>query len=344
MEYRALGRTGMKVSEIGLGTEHIGSSPRDFDRILGTFVEAGGTFADLLYTGADYWNAFGPILRPYREHMVLAAHWGTGVDAPVDEDQAGFDNVLRAVGNDRVEVAMLTMVDTEDKWNRWGQESLERLQGYRDRGQVGAIGLSGHVLPVALKAVNSGLIDVLMYPMNMLRHDSEEETALLEACRRQGVGLVAMKVYNGGTLLSIGGEPTGITPAQCLAYVLSLPVATTVPGPRTVEQLRATLSYLEASEEERAFAPALATLHERLAGHCVYCQHCLPCPQGIEVGWVIWFVDQAGGRPHDDLKKAYSGYQSRASQCNECGLCLERCPFGVDIMAKLQEAVELFES
>jgi predicted aldo/keto reductase-like oxidoreductase len=88
----------------------------------------------------------------------------------------------------------------------------------------------------------------------------------------------------------------------------------------------------------------VANLHDYLAGQCVYCQHCLPCPQGIEVGWVLWYVDQARGGVSDDLRSGYAGFPVKASACVECGECVERCPFDVNILARLRQAVEIFEA
>jgi predicted aldo/keto reductase-like oxidoreductase len=55
-------------------------------------------------------------------------------------------------------------------------------------------------------------------------------------------------------------------------------------------------------------------------------------------------VDHVPGSDLDQLREWYSGFQVKASACTECGLCLERCPFEVDIMAKLEQAVALFET
>jgi hypothetical protein len=126
--------------------------------------------------------------------------------------------------------------------------------------------------------------------------------------------------------------------------VFSLPVSAAVPGPKTVEELGATLRYLEATDEEKDYRPVVANLHDRLAGQCVYCHHCLPCPEGIEVGWVLWMVDHARDGVTDELMGWYSEFPVKASACTECGECVERCPFDVDIVAKIREAVELFES
>jgi predicted aldo/keto reductase-like oxidoreductase len=55
----------------------------------------------------------------------------------------------------------------------------------------------------------------------------------------------------------------------------------------------------------------------------------LPCQEGIEIGWVIWDLDQI---------------PVKASACVECGVCLERCPFDVEIIDKMREAAVLFEA
>jgi predicted aldo/keto reductase-like oxidoreductase len=88
----------------------------------------------------------------------------------------------------------------------------------------------------------------------------------------------------------------------------------------------------------------LSNLRDRLAGQCVYCHHCLPCPENIDIGWVIWHVDQVRGRDVAQVREWYAEFPVKASACVECGVCLERCPFDVDIYAKLREAVALFET
>jgi predicted aldo/keto reductase-like oxidoreductase len=349
MEYRTLGRTGLDVGIIGLGTEHMARTQESMEQVLHTAVDAGLNYVDLVYAdpkGADaeFWTNFGPVLRRYRDRLVVAAHWGSGVDQGVECCQRYFDDVLAETGNGYAEIAILTMVDSEEKWNGWAQESLALLRQYRERGQIGAIGLSGHETPIAHKAVNSGQIDVLMFPVNLLAHGEEGDSALHAACAAQRVGLVAMKVYFGGTLLFVDGKPTPITPAQCLAYVLSLPVTTTVPGVKTAEELRQTLHYGEATDEEKDYRPALANVHQVLEGHCVYCRHCLPCPVEIPIDWVILLTDWAQSGVTDELRSGYAGVPAKASACIECGDCMARCPFKVDVIAKMQSAERLFEA
>jgi predicted aldo/keto reductase-like oxidoreductase len=344
MEYRRLGRTGLEVSAIGLGTEHIERDAGTLDAILGMTVAAGGNYVDLLYIDPDYWAAYGPVLRPYRKDLILAAHWGGGAEYELDYCKRTFENVLREVGNDYVDVAMMTMIDDGARTGAaWREASLAHLRHLQAQGHVGSIGGSAHIPEVARDAVEAGWLDVLMFPVNMVGHEHTAEHALHEACAAHDVGLVAMKVYHGGQLFRAHGLPSGITPAHCLSYTLSLPVATTVPGPRTVAEWGSTLSYLEATEAERAYGPVVAGLAEIMAGECLYCHHCLPCEEGIEIGWMIWLADQAEDGVTEALQGWYDGYAHGASECVACGACVERCPFGVDIVERLAEAARVFE-
>jgi len=342
VETRTLGKNGPEVGIIGLGTEHLERKPETMDAVLRAAVEAGASYIDLLYVETDYWEAFGPLFHKYRDHLVLGAHWGSGPRYDLDYCRSTFDNILSVVGS--VEVGMMTMIDDGDrKGQPWREASLEYLRRYQEQGRVGLIGGSAHDPAIAREAVSSGLIDVLMFPINMLGHDDEQTIGLIQACVDYGAGLVAMKPYHGGTLFWANGQPTGITPAHCLNYLFSLPVSTAVPGPKNLEEWQATLRTMDATPAEGDYRPVLGSLHDRLAGQCVYCHHCEPCPEEIEIGWIIWHVDQVPGRDPEQVREWYGGFPVKASACTLCTLCLERCPFDVDIIAKLKQAVTLFE-
>jgi predicted aldo/keto reductase-like oxidoreductase len=355
METRRLGRTGLEVGAIGLGTEHLTVNRENMDAVFDLAVPAGVNYIDLVYNDpsdahADYWEAIGPAIRRHRERLVLTLHWGFIYHEPVDHCQHCFDQALDRLGNGYAEIAMLTMVDTESLWKDWAMQGIERLDRYQHDGRVGFIGLSNHNVDVAQMAVESGLIDVLMFPVNLYGHyGNPEQMALLERCTEHHVGVVAMKPYHGGRLLTTEGHPTGLTSAQCLHYVLSQPIATAVPGARDADQMRQTLGYLTASDEEKRFAPLHDELTERLHGQCVGCGHCLPCPQDISIPGIILnleYVEFYSGSPWSEQynRELYANRPVKASACIECEECLERCPFDVDIIGKMHRAVEVFET
>ena len=354
METRTLGRTSVEVGVVGLGTEHLTTTRENMDAVFDLAVPAGVNYVDVVYNDpldahADYWEAIGPALRRHRDRLVLSLHWGFVYHEPVDRCQRCFDQALDLLGNDYAEIAMLTMLDSESLWQNWARQGIERLTRYRSEGRVGAIGISNHNLDVARMAVGSGLIDVLMFPVNLYQHPEDPaRAALLETCAEHGVGVVAMKPYYGGRLLTAVGRPTGITPAQCLHYVLSQPIATAVPGARNVDEMRQALHYVDAPAEEKQSTPLHEELKGWLRGQCVWCKHCLPCPQDIPIPNVVHYTDYiefySGSRASQQLNREfYASLPAKGSDCIECEVCLERCPFEVDIIGKMRRAVEVFE-
>ena len=332
MEYRPLGKTGLQVSAIGLGTEHLGEDRKNQEQVLRLAVDAGVNYVDLFF-----WEQLGSTLAPYRDRLILAAHW------------EGLEDILAHVGNGYAEVGMLTMVDTETKWRGEAQQVLDQLQRYKQAGRIGAVGISSHRAPIAIQAIRSGRIDVLMYPVNLASQAIAADHGVYQACVDRGVGLVAMKPYAGGTLLVTKGRPSGITPVQCLAYTLSLPVTTAVTGVKNAAELQAALHYGQATAAEKDYGPVLADLARYLGdrniylGQCVYCNHCLSCPQDIGISEVIRIVNLVDAAGVEEARAEYADLAVKASACTECGVCVDLCPFDVDILAKMQQAIDLFE-
>jgi predicted aldo/keto reductase-like oxidoreductase len=102
------------------------------------------------------------------------------------------------------------------------------------------------------------------------------------------------------------------------------------------------LDYVEASAEEREHEGIVDGILQAFAGHCVYCNHCLPCPANIPIGSVLQAADWAKAGPKVEMQEWYATLEARASDCIACADCTERCPFGVDVIAKMEQAVEVF--
>jgi hypothetical protein len=79
-------------------------------------------------------------------------------------------------------------------------------------------------------------------------------------------------------------------------------------------------------------------------GQCIYCNHCLPCPADIDIGRTIHLFDQAQAGFTPQMRAEYAALPARASDCTECGVCMERCPYEVDVPGKMRAAARLFES
>ncbi len=371
MDHRKLGRTGLDASVIGLGTEYLKGQPREtVVSVIREAVERGVNYFDVLFAFPEYLDNLGVAFEGRRERVILTGHLGSTVkdgqyckSRSVRRSEEFFLDVLTRLGTDRVDIAFLhnfnTVTDYERAMKPKGLLGLaHRLQ---QEGRAQFIGISVHNVEVAAMAVESGQIDVVMFPVNLAANAMPGRNDMLSLCARQGIGVVAMKPFAGGKLLrgsgtvrmakyQTGGESfktriaSPITPVQCLSYVLAQTgVSVALPGVKNAAELDAALHTLGASVEERDFGGALADFGRYVEGECVYCNHCLPCPVAIDVARVNRLVDTAGQGDLGQLRIAYDALSVKASACTECGACAERCPFGVDVVSRMRRAVELFE-
>jgi predicted aldo/keto reductase-like oxidoreductase len=153
-----------------------------------------------------------------------------------------------------------------------------------------------------------------------------------------------MKPFSAGILLRVDGEPTSISPLQCLDFVLAQPVATVVPGVKNADELRASLAFHSAPSAERDHRQALPAIYKELAGHCTHCRKCMPCLRGIPITTVIAIAGWARGGVQDWLRGMYEALPAKPSACDGCGACEEACAFDVDIVGVMRQVDELFES
>lgn len=120
--------------------------------------------------------------------------------------------------------------------------------------------------------------------------------ALLREFERAGVGVSVMKPFAGGQLFDAARSPFGraLTRTQCIQYALDRPgVLTVLPGVRGEADLRDLLSYLDAMPEERDYSVLADMAPQSREARCVYCNHCQPCPAGIQIGLVNKYYDLA---------------------------------------------------
>ena len=380
MRYRELGSTGLKVSEIGMGCEGFVDQPYERVKEFVDVMEEGGVNCIDLYTpNPQVRSHLGQALRGRREKFVLQAHlcsvWKNGQykrTRDLKEVQEGFEDQLRRLETDHLEIGMIHYVDSLADWELVKNgDVMDYALKLKKQGVISCIGLSSHNPQAAQAAVESGLVDVLMFSVNpcydllpanedveslwdeknyekpLVNMDPERQ-ALYEICQRRGVGITVMKAFGGGDLLDESLSPAGkaLTAFQCIHYALTRPgVASVMAGARTLEDLRASISYEEASMEEKDYAAAFASLPKiSWQGHCMYCGHCAPCPRGIDVASVTKFLNlaRAQGQVPETVREHYALLPHHAGECVACGACEKRCPFSVPIMENMRQAREIF--
>jgi predicted aldo/keto reductase-like oxidoreductase len=370
METRILGKTGLTVGVIGLGTEYLRRAPRDkIMQVVNTASEHGVTYIDLVFNFADYLDAFAAALEGRRDEFVLAMHLGSSErngqyekTRSLKRCETGFHDSLARLHTDHADIVNVHFVKTRKEYDLVRKKGIFDLASrLKEEGLARCVGMSTHDALVAIDAVTSGLADVIMIQINLANNAMPHRNDMLRTCSQERVGVVAMKPFCGGKLLQqnrtvritnyqTGGKalkkkiPRTITPVHCLSYTLSqVGVTTVVPGVSSVEELESVLHYLDATDEEKDFSELLVDFEEYVTGECVYCNHCLPCPAGIDIGECNRLLDRAKQGMTREIQDTYNMYPAKASKCTECGQCVERCPFEVDVVSRMKEAASLFE-
>ena len=331
MEYRKLGRTGMTVSAVSLGCEHLqGKDYATVKTVIDAALDKGINFLDVFMSEPCVRSDIGKALQGRREQVIIQGHLGScwvdgqyKVSRDMDEVTFAFEDLLERLQTDYIDVGFLHFVDKENDWDALEKsDMLKYALSLKEKGVIRAIGMSSHDAVTAKKAVDSGYIDVLMFSLNPAydlvpkERDMTEiftevidgkkqdfsgftlepaRAALYRACEEKGVAITVMKTLAMGTLLSAERSPLGValTEAQCIHYALRRPaVAAVMIGMQRISDVENAVSYFETPESERDCSKILASLGMFNAdGRCMYCNHCLPCPSKIDLAAVNKYLD-----------------------------------------------------
>lgn len=379
MVYRQLGNTGLEVSEISIGCGCFEKMDTAQSRMYMTAaIDSGINYIDIYDANPLVRGNIGYALQGRRDKMIIQGHIGSYWNGAkyertrdVEKCKEGFGELLRLLGTDHIEVGMMHIVDNMDEWNEIvGSEYLAYVKQLKSEGKIEHIGVSSHNAEVALAAAKSGLVEVIMFSLNPAfdRLTSKENiwdpesynnilpgidpvrVQLYDYCASHKIAITVMKVFGGGgKLLDASTSPikVALTPVQCISYALDKPcVATAICGADNIEELNSDLAYLYASDEEKDYNAVLSNGEAKAAcsGDCTYCNHCSPCPAGIDISKVNELLDKATkeGKVTKELEKEYKALEHHASECTACGACEGRCPFDVPVREKMKEAVKIF--
>lgn len=382
MNYRILGRTGIKVSEIGIGGEGFENRTfEDCEALIDCAMKNGINFFDVYNSNPEVRSNHGKSLSKYpRETFVIQGHLGTVWEdgqyrrsRNIKEIVLAFMDLLARMQVDYVDVGMIHYVDEKGDFDQiFHGEIIAYALELKRQGRIKALGLSTHNPDIAMMAVESGLVDVILFSINPaydMLPASEDVNILFEGdtfvnrtyegidpkreqlyqtCENAGVALTVMKGYAAGVLFSEEESPFGkaLTPVQCLHYALTRPaVAAVMVGVSSEAQIRAAAAYEEASEADKDYSEILANAPDTsFRGHCMYCGHCAPCSKKIDIAAVNKYLDLAliQKAVPETLKDHYALLNHHAGECIACGECIKNCPFGVPIIEKMKQAVTVF--
>lgn len=363
VEYREIPKSGIKLSTVGIGAGNLRhSSPEEISRVIALAMDHGVNFMDMLlpYGPFPQIEALAAAIRGRRDQMVTQLHLGALFrngqytrSRSVRLVQGEIEQQLDMFGG-YFDIGLLHYVDQENDFEEIMNDGMfayaQQLQ--RD-GKIRSLGFSTHSINIARKFMETGAFDVYLFSVNpAYDFDSDgghlvyslERAELYQETAKQGVGIVCMKTYGGGRLLDQRTSPFGraMTPAQCIQYALDRPAVLSCPvGVSSVAEMQEAIDYYASTREERSYGFIGDLQNSDVAGSCVYCNHCLPCPANIDIGAATKYYDLA--LAGDEFAKDHYRKLSRtAADCIYCGRCEPNCPFHVSIMDTMKKMTAFF--
>ena len=350
MQYRDLGKTGLKASAIGLGCAQLGSPNTAYAvQIIEKALDMGVSYFDTARAYRDSEVKLGAALKGHRDKVILVTKVLVKTKAEAWES---IRESLQRLQTDHVDVCHIHgLWEGEDFEMRLGPGgSLEALVEAKAKGLVRHIGCTSHLSSVLIKALNRYPFEVILVPMNIV--EREPLDALVPLCQKRGVGVTIMKPV-----------ATGLVPTRpALKWLLDQPIVTAVPGATTIEEAeqnsrvgqlkRVTLTPTERNQMRR-----LATKLNHV--RCRICRKCLPCPKDISISVVLGtdvmydhyrtmgpkkfaaFPWSKLAVEKDTAERTKTVEQIKA--CDGCGKCEPKCSYGLPIVKMLRSMVPAME-
>ncbi len=331
LEYRTLGRTGLRVSAVGMGVMNC-SDPSVLHRAFDLGVNFYDT-ADCYMHGQNE-EMVGEVFQGKREKVFIQ----TKVH-PHDEKRmrSSVERSLRRLRTDYIDVLLWHNLHSPEEVSH--ERLFEFMSKMKKEGKARFTGFSSHSHMALLlrEAARLNTHDVALVSYNFT-HSKELGEAVAQAAR-SGLGIIAMKTQAGGYKKERMG---GLTPHQAaLKYILmDQNVSTAVPGVTTIEQIEECVKVMEAPFSKGDLYE-LKKYHSFLKGRiCTLCDGCSgECPHGVSYQDLLrWGMYQDGYPGVTLLKESIPiHHQQNIRDCLNCSSCSIRCKNGLDIRSKIEE-------
>ena len=333
MQYVPFGNTGLTVSRVGFGGIPIQRIDEEGTaKLFEKLLECGVNYIDTArgYTVSEEYIGFAMETLGCRDKLFLATK---SMAATKEAFAADIEKSLHNLRTDYIDLYQIHNPSMEklDTILAPGG-ALEALFEAKEAGKIGHIGLTAHSAAVFERALGLDFVESIMFPYNIVETQGKE---LVEKCREAGKAFIAMKPMAGGAIED--GR-------AAIRYLLTDPnVTVVIPGMFRECEIEENTSF-DSSPLTDEEAEAIAHIRSTLTGNfCRRCNYCAPCTVGIQIPSVFLFEGYLERYGLEEWARGrYAGLAVKASECIECGLCEERCPYELPIRDMLKRAAEAF--
>jgi predicted aldo/keto reductase-like oxidoreductase len=335
MEKIRFGKTGLLVSKVAFGGIPIMRvSKAEAVRIVREAIGLGINFIDTATGYADSEEKIGEAIKAARrEDLVIATKSPAGDKKTLTEH---LDLSLKRLGTDYIDIYQLHNVSSESKKEEvFGPGgAMEGLEDAVKAGKVRFYGFSSHSISTAIEVMKTGKFFSVQLPFNYI--DTEAADKAIPLAKELDMGFIAMKPMGGGLLNDAAlsfrflGQYDSIVPD---------------PGFEKIEEVREIAGIVEnketlSAEDEKEIEKQRLELG---ASWCHRCEYCQPCPQGIHISSVLCVRSAFKRMPAERARAMVGPSMEKAKTCLECGVCVTRCPYKLNIPVLLKERLAEWE-
>jgi len=376
MQYRSLGKTGLKVSVIGFGGFPIGYvQPDEAVEALNKALDLGVNFIDTAPSYDDSEEKIGVVLKERKDECFIATKTNKYT---ADEAMKDIERSLTKLHVDRIDLHQIH--DTANELEAYRRVvgpggALEALKKAKAQGKIDHIGIAVHwALDVMKEAIRSQEFETLMISFSPLDQEGVARE-VIPLAKEHDVGVIVMKSLLEGDLTTPGSSggrlarlhgirgrhpvPNDNLVEGCLKYVLSVPgVSTVIPGMTSVaeveEDTRVGDMPLHMTESERGeLYNQIGRLGRRFnpfGQTCLHCGYCEPCPEGVKISETYRAWDMYVTHPPypKNLNRRgldlFRSMQGKTGICTECRQCEENCPARLPIASQLRHMQKKMEA
>ena len=333
MEYRVLGKTGLKISRMGFGGIPIQRIDAEgTKKVIHYLHEMGVNYIDTArgYTVSE--EFLGYALEGIRQDFILATKSMARTKEAMAKD---IDISLKNLRTDYIDLYQIhnpTPADLQQVQAPGG--ALEALMEAKAAGKIGHIGITLHPVDLFEEALKLDWVETIMFPYNIVETQAEE---MIRACADKNIGFIAMKPLAGGAIDDATLALRFIANNQNVSVV--------IPGMATIAEAEQNLSAMSNPEDltDRELEKIASIRNTLGTQFCRRCNYCAPCSAGISI--YSMFLMQ-GYHDRYDLKEwakeRYNAMAKTASDCIDCGICETRCPYNLPIRQMLKKVEALF--
>ena len=333
MEYRILGKSGLKVSRLGFGGIPIQRIDAEGTKaLMYQLKDAGINYIDTArgYTVSEEY--LGYALEGIREHFIIATK-------SMARDKAGMakdiDISLQNLRTDYIDLYQIHNATVDQlKQVMAPGGALEALMEAKREGKIGHIGFTCHGLDSFQLALEQDWVESIMFPYNIVENQAEK---LMKQCTEKNVGFIVMKPLAGGAIEDA---------TLALRYICTNnDVTVAIPGMADPKELVQNIAAVNntaplTAEEKEKVNEIRSSLGTQFCRRCNYCQ---PCTEGINISGVFLFEGYLSRYGLGDwAKERYAALSKKASDCIGCGACESRCPYNLPIRKMLKRAADRF--